>query len=308
MTFSGMLELCTGTLTTLVRHQPKCDSGTMRWLLLFGLVFTCASQTNAQSSMVSDPNHGDGIPYCSRLKLQSPPVPLKSGKRLIPQFNPEAIAVLNAAQSGNWNALNKLLPPCSPLLQSKADTGMTLLQWALEQDKETAFRLLLKAGADPGQPGLFGYTVVHDAARHRDSKWLRILLDNAADPDVRNAETGTLPLYEALIANRDAQFVMLIAAKANLKLTDSVGNTPLHIAGLLNKPWHAHYLLLAGAPPMALNAQRHTFQRYLFMTWDALLNQAAREGRQNIIKYLHLNNIQIEYRGAVQKAGTISFG
>jgi ankyrin repeat protein len=227
--------------------------------------------------------------------------PLEARRQAIPQFNPEAIAVLNAAQSGSWNALNKLLPPCSPLLQSRADSGMTLLQWALEQDKETAFRLLLKAGADPEQPGMFGYTVIHDAARHRDSKWLRILLDNAASPDVRNAETGTLPLYEALIANRDAQFAMLVAAKANLKLTDSVGNTPLHIAGLLNKPWHAHYLLLAGAPPMARNAQRQTFQRYLFMTRDALLNQAAREGRQNIIKYMHSKKIPIESNVTSQK-------
>ncbi len=171
---------------------------------------------------------------------------------------------------------------------------MTLLQWALENDKETAFRLLLKAGADPEQPGLFGYTVIHDAARHRDSKWLGILLDNAASPDVRNAGTGTLPLYEALIADRDAQFAMLVAAKANLKLTDNVGNTPLHIAGLLNKPWHAHYLLLAGAPPMARNAQKQTFQRYLFMTRDALLNQASREGRQKIIKYMRSKKIPIE--------------
>lgn len=220
--------------------------------------------------------------------------PLEARRRPIAQFDPATTAVLAAAQSGDWYALNKLLPPCSPLLKSRADTGMTLLQWALENEKETAFRLLLKAGADPEQPGLFGYTVIHDAARHRDSKWLGILLDNAASPDVRNAETGTLPLYEALIADRDAQFAMLVAAKANLKLTDSVGNTPLHIAGLLNKPWHAHYLLLAGAPPMARNAQKQTFQRYLFMTRDALLNQASREGRQKIIKYMRSKKIPIE--------------
>ena len=45
---------------------------------------------------------------------------------------------------------------------------------------------------------------------------------------------------------------------------------------------------------MARNAQKQTFQRYLFMTRDALLNQASREGRQKIIKYIRSNKIPIE--------------
>lgn len=223
--------------------------------------------------------------------------PVDARRHNNPVFDQDALAVLRAAESGDWDELNKLLPPCSKLLSSTADTGMTMLQWTLANNNEKAFRLLLRAGAKPDQPGLDGDTVIHDAAGHRNPKWLKLLLENGASPNVGNSANGATPLVRALIAERDEQFEMLLKAGTNPNLADATGNTPLHVAAQINKPWHVYMLLTNRADPadpFLRNAQGQTFQRYLFMTEDGLLNKRTREGRRLVLDYLSIKDIPIE--------------
>jgi uncharacterized protein len=154
---------------------------------------------------------------------------------------------------------------------------------------------MLKAAVVDG-----GYRHDHaavDAASHRNPKWLKLLLENGASPNVRNSASGATPLGHALIADRDEQFEMLLGAGGDPNLADATGNTSLHVAAQINKPWHVYMLLTNRAnpaDPFLRNAQGHTFQRYLFMTEDGLLNKRTREGRRLVLDYLSIKDIPIE--------------
>jgi uncharacterized protein len=208
------------------------------------------------------------------------------------KFGPAHYRFFKAAKKGDINAMHGVLQKGELKLADTVD-WKTWLQWAIIENQPKAMISLLKIGADPQQFDDDGGNAVLDAAGHSNAKWLKILLANGASPDARHRNNGRTALFEALIANRDAQFAMLIAAKADLKSANSVGDTPLHIAGQINKPWHALDLLKAGADPLARNAQGQTFQRYLFMTKDTLLTRERRKGRQAVLDYLSINGIPI---------------
>jgi uncharacterized protein len=211
-------------------------------------------------------------------------------------FDPEEQSLLKAAQSGD-TAFFISLSADPGRLNGTAEDGTTFLQWALAHGKKRAFVVLLRSGADPAQIGFDGDTVIHDAARHNDPSWLKLLLANGAHPDVRNARSGTLPLHQALIADQPRQFEALLKAGADPDLADETGNTALHIAAQINKPSLVLTLLInSGKPanPFIRNAQKNTFQRYLFMTGDRLVNKQTRAGRQAVLDYLLLKDIPID--------------
>jgi uncharacterized protein len=215
-----------------------------------------------------------------------------------PVFSPLAQEVFNAALRGNEYESRKLIPRCTDFISTTAaDDGTTLLRWALEKKSKRAFALLLRLGADPEQTTQDGDTVIHDAARHQDPAWLKLLLDQRFDVNVRNLQSGTVPLSRALIARRDKQFEMLLEAGADPNIADNTGNTALHVAAQINKPWHVYKLLtnLAyPADPFIINAQGQTFQHYLFMAKDENTNKRTREGRQLVLDYLWIKDIPIE--------------
>ena len=118
--------------------------------------------------------------------------------------------------------------------------------------------------------------------------WEYEMLD-AIDP-----ESGRTPLMTALIAERPKHFRVLLAAGAKLDLTDGAGNSALHVAAQINEPWHVLALLKAGADPSLRNAQGQTFQRYLYMTPEKLLNAKTRKGIEEVKKWLTLNGLEVE--------------
>ncbi len=211
-------------------------------------------------------------------------------------FRPAELALLTAAQQGDSISFRRLLDEGGSL-DVKDSAGGTLLQWALRHHKRNAMIFLLKAGSNPMQPGSQGDTVIHDAARHKDVKWLKLLLEQGGDMNVRNPVSGRLPLTTALMAGRDTPFKFLIKSGADVNLVDTVDNTPLHIAGQINQPWRVLDLLQAGAVPTALNNQGQTFQRYLFMTKVHLLNRQTRRGRNVVVDWLSLKGVPIEADG-----------
>jgi ankyrin repeat protein len=177
-------------------------------------------------------------------------------------------------------------------VDATGDDDVTLMQWAVLSGSISGLDALLQAGADPTRFGMDGYTVLHTAAMVKDPRYLELLLARGAPADVRNRD-GQTPLFIAIGARRGEQYRALLAAGANINVADSVGDTPLHKAGLVNDFERAHELLVAGANPRAINAQKATFQDYLFMSDPKLLNEQARRSREAIRTWLSAHGVPV---------------
>lgn len=206
--------------------------------------------------------------------------------------DPKVAALAEAVADGDVAAIRTLAAGVD--LSARGDKQVTLLQWALLNQRLDSLKALLDAGADPKQPGVDGDTVLHMAAAANDASYLTELLARGVDPNVRNPESGAGPLRAALMGEREAQFRALLAAGADPNLADRLGNTPLHIAGQINEPARALDLLEAGSDPTARNAQGVTFQRYLFMTRASLLNAETRKRREAVEAWLSSHGVALE--------------
>jgi ankyrin repeat protein len=200
-------------------------------------------------------------------------------------FEDPAAAELAEAIAARDDARVRALAPAVDL-STRGDEQVTLLEWALLNKNAAALQLLLDAGADPAQPGLDDDTVVHLAAQDDDPAYLRLLLAHGASPDVAASGNGATPLSAALMADRIEQFRMLLAAGADPGHADRAGNTPLHVAGKINRPGRAIDLLRAGADAAARNAQDATFEDYLVMTDPELFDDRARADLDALIDWL----------------------
>jgi uncharacterized protein len=201
--------------------------------------------------------------------------------------------LLRLASRGNLGLLRDYIDQ-GALLSTTTLANETLLQRALKLEDERAFVTLLRAGSNASQIGEHDVTVIHDAAQVPTARWLEMLLENGADPNARDGRTTATPIFSALMADRVKQFKLLLALGADVHLANRTGNSPLHVAAQINQPWRALDLLRAGADPLAHNAQGASFQRYLFMTKESLLNAEARGGRQAVRAWLVENGITLE--------------
>lgn len=172
--------------------------------------------------------------------------------------------------------------------------GITPLQWALYHHSTDGMKALLAAGADPAQGSDDGMTVVHLAAMADHPRYLRVLLDHGVSPDTPNTVTQATPLAAALMGERADNFEALLKAGAKPDLPDRMGNTPLHQAAKVNEFGHALELLQAGASPNTRNVQGASFQRFMFMTPEKILNAQTRRDREAVIEWLREHQIPIE--------------
>jgi len=101
-------------------------------------------------------------------------------------------------------------------------------------------------------------------------------------------------MMAALMAERGDNAGLLLKAGAKIDAADRQHNTALHVAAKINQMDWVLKLLQAGANPNLKNAQDVTFQRYLFMTRDAMLNAQTRRERDAVRDWLRGHGIPIE--------------
>lgn len=192
-----------------------------------------------------------------------------------------AAALAEAAAEGDTERVRRLIAAGADP-DARGRDGVTVSQWALMNQSPKGLAALLEAGADPALADSSGETVVHYAAKTDVPVYLEVLLKHGADPNTPNGVTRATPLVPALMAQREENFRMLMAAGADPNAPDRMGDTPLHVAAKINAFARVLDLLEAGADPRAKNKRGTTFQTYLDMTPTDLLHDEARRQREAI--------------------------
>ena len=179
-------------------------------------------------------------------------------------------------------------------LRIHGDKNVTLLEWAIVNQSKRAFDALLEEGADPTLPGIDGSTAAHMAAMVNDPYYLRVLLERGLDPDFQDQRISESLLSASLMGGREEQFDALLAAGADPNVSDSMGDTPLHVAAQVNNARHVLRLLEAGSHPKAVNKQHSTFQWYLFQAPEHLLNENGKTERAAVREWLLAHGVEVE--------------
>lgn len=207
--------------------------------------------------------------------------------------DPVNAQLADAAKAGNA-ALVKELVAGGANPNAQGEKGLTLLEWTMLNQSRKGFEALLAAGADPTRGNDDGLTAVHLAAMADTPYWLQTLLARGASPDTPNTVTQATPAMAGLMAERADNVDLLLKAGARLDATDRQDNTLLHVAAKINQTDRVLQLLEAGANPNLKNAQGVTFQRYLFMTNEAMLNAPTRRALDGTRDWLRQHHIPIE--------------
>ncbi len=206
-------------------------------------------------------------------------------------FTDPAIRPLaDAIADGNIARIKALAPTTD--LAARGQHNVTLMEWAIWNEKPASLEALLEAGADPSLIGMDDETVVHMAAMVDPPEYLEVLLKHRVPVDFTRPTNGWTPLFIAVMYNQHTQRDLLINAGADVKRQDHFGNTLLHIGA--KSPDTVLKLLEAGVDPVLRNNNGDTFQPSFFRTPEKLLNANAKGGREQVRAWLSRHNIAIE--------------
>lgn len=171
--------------------------------------------------------------------------------------------------------------------------GVTLLQFAILNERLEPLRALLEAGADAEKLGDGGRSAVHSAAFTGDAEFLDALLDADADPNVRD-RTGATPLVTAILNTSGAPLSRLLEEpELDVNLADANDDAPIHTAARTNAGATILTLLQRGADPRATNSGGATFQDYYFSYPENVLNERAKAERLAVVGWLRDHGVPL---------------
>ena len=207
----------------------------------------------------------------------------------LPFHDPAIAPLAKAVAEGNIARIRALAP--STDLSARGDDDVTLLEWAIWNQKPASLSALLEAGADASLLGMDNETVAHMAAMVDDPKYLQVLIAHKAPVDIARPGLGWTPIFLTVESRRDAQFEMLLSAGADIRHADSMGNSLLHVAANVNDADRVLQLLQAGLDPRQTNQRGATFQAALFSQPDSRLNANGKAARKKVREWLAAHGV-----------------
>ena len=134
--------------------------------------------------------------------------------------------------------------------QIKGSAGYEFLQAVRDAKGDDVISILSKPGSriiDTRDPST-GEGALHIVTKRGDAKYLRYLLQQGANPNLKDGQ-GNTPLILAVVTGHDELVPILTAAKANANLGNSGGETPLIMAVHRRNLDLVRTLVDAGADP-----------------------------------------------------------
>ncbi len=163
-------------------------------------------------------------------------------------------ALHQAARNGKTEMIVLLLQQRANI--HAADTaGRTPLMDAIQAQNIQNVRLLIANGASTSIPEMYGRNAYHEAVETENLELIKIISDAGGNPLARDTH-GRTPL--SLVFDKNLSLVEAVLA-GDLNLTDSDGNTPLHIAVInTTSDEILEYLINIGYSPDRRNSEGRT--------------------------------------------------
>jgi ankyrin repeat protein len=157
-----------------------------------------------------------------------------------------ATSLVDAAKSGDANAVRTLLQQKTVDVNATAVDGSTALHWAVQRGDARMVESLIRAGANAKAVNRYGVPPLGIAAVDGNSEILKLLLDGGADPNVGLSQ-GETPLMTVARSGKVDAIKVLIAHGASPNGRDGRGQTALMWAAARNNPEAVKLLLELGS-------------------------------------------------------------
>ena len=167
-------------------------------------------------------------------------------------------ALSEAALSGKMNTAKFLLDNGADVNSSDI-TGCTILMDAIRGQNKDVVKLLLDYNANASIQEINGVNAYHEAARIGDIDIIKMIRDEGGNPLSRD-KAGNTPF--SIVMNKDMKVIKAVLGTSK-NITDSDGNTPIHIAVKSKVPSKLLKELIAmGYPIDSRNSNGYTALTY----------------------------------------------
>jgi len=192
--------------------------------------------------------------------------------------------LFDAVKNGNIESVKSNLNSINDL-ELRDIFGYTLLHWAAKKGKLTIIHFLLEKNNEPNIKSFNGSsTPMHLAAIKNHFEVVKALLNASANPNLKDIY-GRTPLHYA-VKNRNENLIKLLLKKeANPNIENKHGRTPLHWAAMVGKVKIIKLLLDNGAHPNIIDDKEKSP-----LYWPTL------RGHTEIVKLLLKKNEQLPYK------------